>query len=63
MDLKQIEILKGQDHVYWLYNNETDKYTCTDIPWSALDEDEFAFLLKMCPRPFDCGWVDDLFDA
>lgn len=41
-----IEIIKSQDHTFWLYNNELDMYCDTDISWNEYSEEEFIEIIN-----------------
>lgn len=36
-----MEIIKGQDHTYWIYDTNTGKYYSTCVSWHNFEEDEF----------------------
>lgn len=57
-----IEILKGQDHMYWLYSNLLDLYRQTGIPCSEVTEDELREILKREDIP-ETGWFEPPFDV
>ena len=39
---EDMEIIRGQDHDYWIYNNDTDMYYPTSESWNAMEENEFV---------------------
>lgn len=43
---RDIEIIKGQDHDYWIYSNKADKYMCANVSWNEFDEDEFVSIFE-----------------
>ena len=55
------EIIKGQDHEYWLYDNGTDLYYPTGYSWNKVSEEE---LIKILEREGTRGaWLDMEFDV
>ena len=40
IDIKDMVVLKGQDHCWWIYSNKLDKYFHTDISCNQVTEEE-----------------------
>ena len=40
MNWNDIEIILGQDHVWWLYSNERDQYCRTGLRYRTNDEND-----------------------
>lgn len=37
----EMEIIWGQDHTYWVYDNERNAYYPTDVSWNRVTEEQF----------------------
>ena len=57
-NIESMVIIKGQDSVYWLYDDATDKYTPTDISWRRFTEEEFMEIMKNDWGNNSYGWFD-----
>lgn len=46
LNINDLEIIKAQDHCYWIYSNSMDAYYETDISWNQTSEENFIKYLQ-----------------
>ena len=50
----------GQDHCYWIYDNDTDKYYETMVSWDRYKEDDFVEEFnKIGFKLYGSNWISD----
>lgn len=60
IDLEKMEIIKGQDHCYWIYSNESDSYYQTSVSWNQYDEDTFIKTFNTIGfKLYGSSWIKD----
>lgn len=54
------EVIMGQDHCYWIYDNDTDKYYETMVSWDRYKEDDFVEEFnKIGFKLYGSNWISD----
>ena len=52
-------IIRGQDHLYWVYSESRDQYFCTGIHWRYMSEEDLIARANL--EGFEeIVWVDEL---
>ena len=60
IDHAKHEVLMGQDHCYWVYSNETDKYYETMVSWNSYDEEAFVEEFnKIGFKLYGSNWISE----
>lgn len=60
IDYEKHEVIMGQDHCYWVYSNETDKYYETSVSWNKYDENDFVEKFNTVGfKLYGNNWIDE----
>ena len=54
------EMIMGQDHEWWLYDNDTDLYYPTGLSWNRVSEDEAIEIITREGTSGDWLSLDDI---
>lgn len=55
-DLSDIEVIRGQDHYYWLYSNKLDMYLQTPYACKYMTEEECLELMIESADQYENEW-------
>ena len=60
----RMEVICGQNHKYWVYDNDRDAYYPTDISWNKVPEPEFVEQFnKIGFKAYGNQWIKDTIDV